>query len=1361
MHHHDYDHHSHVDPAFELVDSDCHQCGEHNAPHFNIECGHVHRIFGVNITHVPGDFIYWDSALELYVPAVEDKCDLMVLRVDRYGTWFEAANIGEFQLKNFTLKGAVYLNDAGELTNSETNTKIGFIENGHLYLSIQSKGEDVTPYVLPVATNSVLGGVKIGDSLEIDNSGVLDVNDAAFIQNQKANAQTGNAWIDGSFYSGEVIDMQGESSTVLGSYSISETIVSESRQTVDLIELQDKGLNSVFGSYNIAITKSILSSIIGSYAIAFGATNNTTNSERQSAINSSSSSILNANAAILLNAETSSIGFDAPNIYNSNRIGIFNCQDVHIVAGHDISVHDSYSVNIVPVDENISNSYAHVIASNTFTASGLDHVIIGAISGNLIQNAHWASIFSGYGIVAKNLESASLIGVVNSRVNANGTGTFISSALISAHDIDIEADSYIGWSLIFGQTTKFTNSKWTYSLIGGRAHVLANTLGTSPNNDSNLVVGIGHNLESIGYSSISGYQNRVRGAQASIIGGYICDIENSQYNLIVGENSTYENIHDSILAGASSTVTHTTRSAGNIVVGDHHTITESQNVLVSGGTNVVSDSNYSMVVGSTNNASGLLNSIISGFGNTLADSNSGILLSGSNNTVNGIANGILMLAGNSNTITNSSGPIFGDSNTATGSDNILVNGENHNLTNSDYALINGYAITVNGTSNYALLASGNSFTLQNSSGAVFGYGHNIGSADCVLVTGYNNKLASGDYAFLSGYDVNVAGRAFSSFIGGSEIVVNSDANIAESLIYGRRLTMSGNISDSIIVARDIVSLGAVKYSAVFGYTHNTIAGDGNIVAGESHVSTGGHNAVFGYNNESVGTQSLIFGADNITSVNGSLVGGFDNTVTGTANSLIIGDNATVANSSGVLMISASASVTLSDKATVLGSQQSGIVGEVTGIRCNSILGSEQVTITNSTRSGILGSSSGGVGTAGTLVSGGYGGGSYYDVDESESLFIIGSSFTSIALGYRASILSSRYITNKNGFNSSIIASDTITTNLEFQHSVILGARNTTINGNVYDSIISSNSSTQAIFSGDVSQSFIKSVDSSFGIVSNSLILAQSLTSTGAITSSLINGLSHSVGLNFNYSILTGSSNIVGDECYGVAVFGVENSVLSASSRSLVSGYRNKLEINSYYSAILGGTGNTLSDSAYAAAIIGGQDNSNTGGYYSTILGGFGNTITQSTYSSILGGYQNALQSSSRYSAIIGGSGNVIGSSVNYSVVLGGLSNQIGNSAICSTVAGEHSTSNHDYQFVVGRYNANAADSIFEIGWGTNLASKTVFRVTTEGISEQVGLILKPQASNPSTIVDGQMFSKADGLYVQIGGVLYKVNLTPA
>jgi len=163
-----------IDPAFELGDSDCHSCGEHSAHHFNIECGHEHRIFGTNITLLPGDFVYWDSNLQNYLPAVENHCDLMVLRVDSHGTWFEAANIGEFQIKDFEISGSVYLDSTGKLTNTETNTKIGFIEEGHIYLSIQGASSGGEPYTLPIASPTVLGGIKVGDNLSIEEDGTLN-----------------------------------------------------------------------------------------------------------------------------------------------------------------------------------------------------------------------------------------------------------------------------------------------------------------------------------------------------------------------------------------------------------------------------------------------------------------------------------------------------------------------------------------------------------------------------------------------------------------------------------------------------------------------------------------------------------------------------------------------------------------------------------------------------------------------------------------------------------------------------------------------------------------------------------------------------------------------------------------------------------------------------------------------------------------------------------------------------------------------------------------------------------------------------------------------------------------------------------
>ena len=104
--------------------------------HYDAEYGRLHRIFDSNIDFVPGEFIYWDSISGKYLKAVEGKCDLLVLHVDECGTWFEGVNYGEIQLNRFDLKGSLFIDSNGDLTNEQTTTKVGFIENGNLYLSI-------------------------------------------------------------------------------------------------------------------------------------------------------------------------------------------------------------------------------------------------------------------------------------------------------------------------------------------------------------------------------------------------------------------------------------------------------------------------------------------------------------------------------------------------------------------------------------------------------------------------------------------------------------------------------------------------------------------------------------------------------------------------------------------------------------------------------------------------------------------------------------------------------------------------------------------------------------------------------------------------------------------------------------------------------------------------------------------------------------------------------------------------------------------------------------------------------------------------------------------------------------------------
>jgi hypothetical protein len=123
-------------PVFELLGDNEPFCGCGPLEPF-VPCGGPHRIYMPAVPFAVGNFIYWNSTSSSYLLAVEGNCDLMVIAVDPYKTWFSAINVGEFNVKNFTLQGPLYINSTGALTNTPTSTKVGFIENGHLYLLIK------------------------------------------------------------------------------------------------------------------------------------------------------------------------------------------------------------------------------------------------------------------------------------------------------------------------------------------------------------------------------------------------------------------------------------------------------------------------------------------------------------------------------------------------------------------------------------------------------------------------------------------------------------------------------------------------------------------------------------------------------------------------------------------------------------------------------------------------------------------------------------------------------------------------------------------------------------------------------------------------------------------------------------------------------------------------------------------------------------------------------------------------------------------------------------------------------------------------------------------------------------------------
>lgn len=569
MHHHDHDHHSHIDPAFELAESDCHQCGEHSAPHFSIECGHEHRIFGVNITYKPGDFIYWDSVLGLYVPAVEDKCDLMVLRVDRYGTWFEAANIGEFQLKNFTLKGSVYIDYVGELTNTETKTKIGFIENGHLYLSITKSTSDQSN---------------------------------KYIQNQKTNAQSANAWIDGIL--------------LLGTSIVVEADYPE----------QLSGLL-----------------IASSYTNA--------NNTYQSAIFGDRHTLTNVNRALISGQQISLEGVysgaviasdrvNATNVYNSLLAGVSRLTSTGAIYSSIITGYDIVFTNI-----NVSNSILNITSHNEFTYDISRSFVMGSsitansriedsfiFGGNLtIGNSNYVFMFGSSHHIGDSCYYSAVFGVNNRILN----GSYYS--LVSGYDNEISNYAYYS-AILGGGDSIITNNAYYSGILGGIQHIISGYSYYSA-----ILGGVNNKILSGSYESgiLAGMSNELANNSyySAIVGGFANSINNGTYSVIFGgtnngisENSMYCNIMGSVWGyikssynsyingGTSNTITSSNSSSINSSTSSKIT-SANYSAILCGIYNEISSGAYNSLVAGEHNIAGYRNQLILGkYNNNMSDS---------------------------------------------------------------------------------------------------------------------------------------------------------------------------------------------------------------------------------------------------------------------------------------------------------------------------------------------------------------------------------------------------------------------------------------------------------------------------------------------------------------------------------------------------------------------------------------------------------------------------------------------------------------------------------------------------------------------------------------------------------------------
>lgn len=816
--------------AFELVSSDCHQCGEHSAPHFNIECGHEHRIFGTNINHNPGDFIYWDDTLKSYLPAVEGKCDLMVLRVDPYGTWFEAANIGEFQIKNFTLQGAVYIDYVGELTETATDTKVGFIENGHLYLSIQGASSGGGAYVLPIASETVLGGVRIGTTLEIDGAGVLDINDGAFIRNQKASAQVGNAWIDGSVYSGDELYLAGSNSNTLSGYNVLETIVNESRKTppsydeyeytsfytywiwysinatkdvdageyltfaelllvwpemptsynedfyvqwlntnianskvisnyecltlnelqtilggtylgptstIPIIELNGKGLNNVFGSYNVNIVKSILNTVAGSSEVDIGESEASVNSESNTVLGSRSGTIKGKISGIYGN---SVIGSDTFSIINSIKCSIF--ASTSTVLGNV----DSRSENSVVMSSN-GSQLLHGIGSTILSA---DYVVV--------SKDAYRSIISGNNVTLNEVVYDSIVKGI--RLTLNG-GVYNSLVFVSSSTLEV------------------TNSIWSSLILGDGLSISSGLAGSIIVAESVAITG---NLSNV---AVFGEQHLITNSSYLLVSGANHEISESDYACISGSlNKILNYSYNSSVFGSGNTISNYSNAA--TVFGARNTITgySYYSIIAGGQDNIISTNSY-------------MSAIVSGYDNEISTyCYHSSILGGSGNIIDEYSYVSAILSGQSNHITNNS---YGAT------------------------LLGGFALTID-SSGYSYILSGDNNTITASSTCYISHGDRNrilgGSLGSYILGGLSNTIESsskstilgGSSNYIMAHDTVVYGTGNTSTFNGQTIFGQYNKNLSDSI-----LEIGGGISTELTDRKNIFRItrtGDVELSTV-------------------------------------------------------------------------------------------------------------------------------------------------------------------------------------------------------------------------------------------------------------------------------------------------------------------------------------------------------------------------------------------------------------------------------------------------------------------------------------------------------------------------------------------------------------------
>jgi len=836
--------------TFELLAE--HGCGCHGH-HHRPDCDGRHRIY-LDHTFKSGDFIYFDTTTKTYKLAVEGHCDFMVLNVDHCNTWIEVASTGIFILRNYVLTGPLYINSLGSITNTETITKVGFIENGIIYLLIERTSSGSTP---------------VGN----------------FIENQQAVEQAANIRISGNIFTGSNNTAGGTSSAILASQqasvesgeSVSQSAIIASQSVSLGVDTDGSYQNLIASSQNVqnvhGAGNSIISSKNFSLALIPSVYNNVFLSLTE--LNNSNTSAILSNSIL------------------SGKISIID------VGG----VSESFvMVNGLTTSAQIQNTL--VLGDNiTITNKKGNYLTNSAIFGEAhsVDSRAYGSLISGAGNTAESY----YVTISGGDLSLYGEYSYGSVMFGQQNLLGTSDDkgvtgycSFIGgmWNNI---TSQFENAFLYTNFIFGQSHIIELTV-VSQGLYNNAILG-----GASGKISGAGYSNGIFAGQSHVIDS-VKNMSVGYYDEFIDEYISFTG--NALPLGLSVTNNTLLGGSGNSVVGVQNcSVVSGQSNEIGMIVNTTGDSyspgyNNIVVGGSSNKIYGInLNtannqSILGGQSNIIISrdtpSYSGGIINGANNTL--ISDGSNIFGGSHNLISNSTSYNF----------NTILNGEYCNLTGTYTTLIGRSLVGL--YKNQLIIGVAN----DNKADSVF----EIGGGTPI---GTENGVSTETPIPKNIFRVNLKGDVEFNTLVFNTLPANP-TTIAEGQMFVKTghlfLKTGGIVYDIPLVSGGGGGGGSLDINLINGEGGSSLVGNSPLTAsratgyasvalGSGTILTGGYSITAGYNNTSESGYSAIFGEANntINGCNYDLIAGKNNSLNQCSFSTIVGSDNIAVNSHNTII----------------------------------------------------------------------------------------------------------------------------------------------------------------------------------------------------------------------------------------------------------------------------------------------------------------------------------------------------------------------------------------------------------------------------------------------------------------------------